>query len=210
MDSRLLQHDTFVVVLLQENTDPNGKHLEYRDLQGAVFAKVAKVYRKGGFLNLFPKDSHVHGELKDSAGELLLTTTSYRGDGSPRERKVEVNRADGSLLATLFDAPFGADFVAPDGRPLGKARRPEVENQSERVFNYTYSDAAGQAAGTCERHYPNRSTSLSDSFWDLLSGSVRRGMPVDLVTLQPSVDPLLRTMLFLFPTLQYLRFTLNG
>lgn len=56
-----------VLLLLQEKTDPNGKHLEYRDSQGTLFAKMTKVYKKGGLFGLFPLDNNVHAELRDAS-----------------------------------------------------------------------------------------------------------------------------------------------
>ena len=197
--------DNFIAALLVENTDPNGKHLEYRDMEGTVFARMAKVYRKGGLFNLFPKDNHVHAELRNAEDELLLTTISYRGD-TPRERKVEINTLSGIVLANLYDAPFGADFEAADGTVLGMARRPEDSRSTQKEVAYIYTDASGEVVGTCERRYPNQ----SDSLLDFLSGTSLWGMSVEVLALDSDLDPLLQTMLFLFPALQYLRFSRNG
>lgn len=53
------KYDPFAALLLVENTDPDGKHLEYKDTEGKLFARVAKVYKEGGFLNLFPAVQHL-------------------------------------------------------------------------------------------------------------------------------------------------------
>ncbi len=66
MNSLFSQHESCVLALLTEMTDSNGKHMEYKDKDGKVFLKMAKVYKKGGFLNLFPADRNVHGEMKDT------------------------------------------------------------------------------------------------------------------------------------------------
>src|ERR1043165_8602940 len=96
MNSPFLPWDACVLALLPENVDRNGKHMEYRDMQGVVFAKMAKVYKKGGLFGLFRTDDHVHAELKDAAGNLLLKTVSYRGSVA-RECKVEVYDTEETL-----------------------------------------------------------------------------------------------------------------
>ena len=57
MDTPFLQCNAFFALRLIENTDANGLHMEYKDAQGVVFARVAKVYKKGGLFGLFNQDS---------------------------------------------------------------------------------------------------------------------------------------------------------
>src|ERR1700729_1514907 len=106
MNSPFPNLDRCVMARLQENTDPNGKHMEYRDAQGVVFAKMAKVYHKTGLFGLLNAASYVHGELKDAQGNLLLTPASYLGDTKP-ECKVEIKQPDGTLVGVLRDAHYG-------------------------------------------------------------------------------------------------------
>jgi len=195
--------DRCVMGLLQENYDRNGKHMEYRDVQGVVFATMAKVYHKTGLFGLFNADNYVHGELKDSAGNLLMTTASYRGETKP-ECKVEIHHADGTLFGVLRDAHYGADFETPDGTVIGKARRAEDRPTEPIEVIHTFLDAADQPIGTCDRCYPDKTNSLLDF---LVYGSTYTGQPVQQIVLTAPVEPTLHTFLFLFPALQHLRYS---
>ncbi len=189
--------------LLQEKVDPNGKHMEYRDVQGVIFAKMAKVYKKTGLFGLFNADPYVHGELKDAQGNLLLTITSYRGE-TKHECTVEINYPDGSLLGIVRDAHYGADFETPDGLVIGKARRPADRPTEPIEVVHTFLDAEDRIVGTCDRCYPNKSNSLLDF---LVYGNTYMGLPVQQIVLTAPVDPTLHTFLFLFSGLQYLRYS---
>ncbi len=213
MSASLPQCNTFIAVRLAENTDRNGLHMEYRDAQGTALARVAKVYKKGGLFRLFNQDSNVHGEVKDMAGNLLLTTTSYWGD-TKRGCKVEIHNPDGMLLGMLYDANWGADFELSDGTIVGKARRPvrpnnEPASEPTEVV-HTFMDVSDQVVGSCNRHYLPARKDERDGVLELLTLSVQTGMPVQTVTLDAPVDPVLRTFLFLFPALQNLRFARSG
>ena len=214
MNSPFLNRDSAATFLLPENTNPNGKHMDFRDPQGNTFAKMEKVFKEGWFLGLFSvfrSAAPVYGELKDAGGTLLLTTTSYWG-ATARESKVEIyDPPGGTLIGTLYDAPFGADFEGPTGALLGRARRPEDLKSEPRDVLYTYTDAAAQVVGTCDRRHPQRSSSTLDQSMELLDflyyGTTMLGQPVQLVTLTAPVDPTLHLFLHLFPALQHLRYT---
>ena len=213
MVSPFIDRSDFAAIRLIENTDPNGLHMEFKDEQGTVFARVAKVYKKGGLFGLLNQDSNVHGEVRDAEGNLLLTTTSYRGE-TKRDCKVEIHNPDGTLLGNLYDAHWGADFELPDGTLVGQAARP-VRPESEPADGptevvHTFIHASEQVVGTCDRHYPRRSQEERDGIWELLILSVQTGTPVQIVTLTAPVDANLRTFLFLFPALQNLRFARSG
>lgn len=53
MNESFPQCGAFMAVRLAENTDRNGLHMEYRDPDGTVFARIAKVYKKKGLFGLF-------------------------------------------------------------------------------------------------------------------------------------------------------------
>lgn len=196
-----------VLLLLQEKTDPNGKHLEYRDSQGKLFAKMTKVYKKGGLFGLFPLDNNVHAELRDAQDTLLLTTTSYWGD-TKRGCRVDIRYPDGTLLGFLYDASFGVDFTLPDDTLVGTARRPNDRPTEPMEVVHTYADGAGQIVGTCDCSYPDQSSSLLDF---LVNGGINStGRPVTKVTLETAVEPVLHTFLILFPALQHVRFSRSG
>ena len=213
MNLPFLQHSECVATRLAENTDPHGVHMECLNSQGVVFARATKVYKKGGLFGLFNQDSNVHGEVKDAQGQLLFVTTSYRGD-TKRECKVEIQQADGTPLGNLYDANWGADFELPDGTLVGKARRPvrpdnEPASEPTEVV-HTFTDAADQVVGTCDRRYPSLDPEKRDALYELLSGSVNRGQRMQFVTLHSPVAPVLHTFAFLFPVLQNLRFSRSG
>jgi len=213
MNESFPQCGAFMAVRLAENKDRNGLHMEYRDPDGTVFARIAKVYKKKGLFGLFNQDSNVHGEVKDAAGSLLLTTTSYWAN-TKRGCKVDINNPDGTLLSVLYDANWGADFELPDGTVVGKARRPvrpdpEPATEPTEVV-HTFTDASEQVVGSCNRHYLPVSKEERDGVMELLTLSVQTGMPVQTVMLDAPVDPVLRTFQFLFPALQNLRFARSG
>ncbi len=213
MNSPFPQINSCVVIRLQEATDYRNLHLEYRDSQGVAVARFAKVYKKTGLFHLFNADSNLHGELKDADGNLLLTTTSYWG-GTKREAKVQIHAFDGTLLGTLYDANWGADFETADGTLVGKARRP-VRPENEPATEptevvHTYMDASEQVVGTCDRHYARPSAKERDTVYEVLTFSVDTGPLVQTITLEAPVDPLLHTFLFLFPALQHIRTIRSG
>lgn len=208
MHSPFTTRDSCLVILLQEAYDPQGKHLEFRDRDSTLFARMEKVNQKGNFLALFDvfqSAKPIHAELRDTDNNLLLTTVGNLGD-TRRDYRLELHDADGTLLAYVYDDRFGVDFALPDDTPLGTARRPEEDKYEPDVVVYTYKDAAGKILGTYERIFPNR----DDSLWSFLAnGVVATGRPVQTVTLEPEetpLDPVLKTLLFLFPALQYLRY----
>ncbi len=213
MSSPFLQCRSCVATRMQENIDIRNLHIEYRDKQGVVFARFAKVYKKTGLFHLFNADSHLHGELKDADGNLLLTTTSYWG-GTKREAKAQIHHPDGTLFGTLYDANWGADFELPGGAVIGKARRPvrpENEPQSEPTeVVHTFTDASEQIVGTCDRHYLRPTPAERDHVWEVLTLSVDTGALVQTVTLTTDIDAVLHTFLFLFPALQLSRTIRSG
>lgn len=208
-----LQQNDYVATRLIENTDPHGMHMEYRNTQGVVFAQVAKIYKKSLLFGLIHLDSSVHAEVKDASGNLLLTTTSYRGD-TKRECKVELYNPDETLFGTLYDANWGADFELPDGAIVGKARRPvrpENEPASEpSEVVHTFMDASEQVVGTCDRHHKRADGQTRDWVWELATGRADVGLPRQVVSLTAPVDATLRAFIFLFPALQYLRHARSG
>ena len=206
--SPFLKCGSCVATRMPENIDIRNLHIEYRDPQGVVFARFAKVYKKTGLFHLFNADSHLHGELKDADGNLLLTTTSYWG-ATKREAKVQIHHPDGALFGTLYDANWGADFELPDGAAIGKARRPprpENEPQSEPTeVVHTFTDASGKIVGTCDRHELRISQEERNQLLEVLTLAAGKGALAQAVTLTTDVDAALHTFLFLFPALQLTR-----
>jgi hypothetical protein len=202
MNPPFQQRTSCVMLQLAEAMDPHGAHMEYKDEMGVVFARMAKVYKKGWLLGFFSTDPTVYGELKDAEGNLLLTTICYYGN-TERECKVEVFNPDKTLLGLAYDASHGLDFELPDGTLLGKAKYCEEMKSHPSDLIFTFVDAADQIVGTGARRYPNPNNSLLDN----LTLTNNLGMPVQFVNLEASVDPVLHTFLFLFPALQRLRFS---
>ena len=173
--SPFVDRSAFAAIRLIENTDPNGLDMEFEDERGTVFARVAKVYKKGGLFGLFNQDNRVQGEVRDAERNLLLTTSSYRRE-TKRDCKLEIHNPDGALFGSLYDAHWGADFELPDGTPVGKARRPvrpdrEPASEPTEVV-HAFIDASEEVVGTCDRHYPSRSQEKRDVIWELLTLSV--------------------------------------
>jgi len=197
--------------LLPESYDPNGKHMEYYDSQGKLFARIAKAHKTGNaFMHLFDvfqpaKD--VYAELRATDNTLLMTTTAYRGENK-HDCRVEIHAPDGTLFGVLRDASYGADFHLPDETVIGGARRPSDRPTEPMEVVHTYTDAAGRTVGTCDRRYPDQDHSLLDFL--VHDGVNTSGMPVQTVTLEPDIDPTLRTFLLLFPALQHLRYSRSG
>jgi len=196
------------LVQLQEKIDPQGKHLDYRDQKGVIFAHMVKVHKTGNafvhLFDVFKSSPEITAELRDTQNNLLLTTTSVWGS-TKHDCKVDIQLADGTLIGTLRDAPFGVDFETPDGKVVCTARRPNDRPSEPMEVEHTFADAAGEVIGTCERSYPNQEHGL----WDFLEhgGANTTGFPLQTVTLEPTVDERLRTFLFLFPALQHLRYS---
>ena len=191
-------------MLLTENYDPHGKHMEYKDPQGVVCAKMARVHKHGWLMGLISPGASIYAEMKDAQDNLLLTATTHYGD-TRRETKVEINRPNGTLFGIVYDAPFGADFELPDRTVVGRARRSKDLPADLLVVLYTYTDASGQVVGTCDRRYSDESD-RSDSIVDLLAGNWgRSSSPMQIVDLQVLVEPTLHTFLFLFPAMQNIR-----
>jgi len=208
MNSPFTTRDSCLVILLQEAYDPQGKHLEFRDRDSALFARMEKVNPKGNFMALFDvfqSAKPIHAELRDTDNNLLLKTVGNLGD-TRRDFRLQLHDADGTLLAYVYDDLFGVDFTLPDDTLLGTARRSEEDKYEPDVVVYTYKDATGKVVGAYERIFPNR----DDSLWSFLAnGAVAMGRPVQTVTMKPEetpLDPVLKTLLFLFPALQYLRY----
>ena len=200
--------DYCVVVQKQENYDPNGKHLEYRNVQGELFGRMTKMHKKGSafahLFDVFKSAQDITAELRDNNNELLLATTSLYGS-TKRECRVDVFQPDGTLFGHLYDANFGADFTLPDDTLVGTARRPEDRPTEPMEVIHTYANADGVVVGTSERSYPNASHGL----WDFLEngGYNSTGLPVQTVKIEAGIDPILQTFLFLFPSLQHLRYS---
>ena len=202
MNSLFGQRTNCNMIFLVENVDPHGAHMDYRDDQGVVFAKLAKVYKHGWLAGFFSSDHTVYGEMKDMEGNILLTLTSHPG-ATDRDRKVEVFDVNKKLLGVAYDAHFGVDFELPDGTLLGRARRDAELKMQPRDLIHTFTDASDQVVGTGARRYPNPNDTLLDNLF--LSNNL--GMPMHFVNLEAPVDPVLHTFLFLFPALQRLRFS---